>query len=162
MITAKRVRELFNYDPSTGILTRRIAVGSRGRKGDIPGTDNMNGYRRIIVDHKKYYAHRLAWLHTFGYMPAAIDHIDGDSTNNRIDNLRPATQSQNLMNRKSAARNTSGFKGVCWDGRYVKKWKAQIQTNGENIYLGTFATPEEAHAAYVIAAKKLHGEFHHT
>jgi hypothetical protein len=161
MITAKRVRELFNYDPRTGLFTRRIAVGSRGRKGDNPGTDNRNGYLRIIVDYKKYYAHRLAWLHVFGFMPPKLDHIDNNRSNNRVSNLRIATQSQNLANISKPRHNTSGFKGVHW-AKQNKKWMAQITINGKYIYLGTFPTAEEAYSVYVAAAKKHHGTFAHS
>lgn len=163
MPTAKRVRELFDYDKSTGLFTRRITVGRHGRfrKGETPGTENGNGYVRMYVDSKRYYAHRLAWLHTFGSMPSQLDHIDGDRSNNRIDNLRISTQSQNLANRTKSPRNKSGFKGVCRDDRYIKKWKAQITINRKNIYLGTFLTAKEAYAAYLGAAKIGHKEFHH-
>jgi hypothetical protein len=158
MITAKRVRELFNYNPATGRLTRRIAVGSRGRKGDSPGTDNRNGYTRVIVDYKKYYAHRLAWLHVFGFMPTEIDHIDGDRTNNRINNLRPATRTQNMANSKRPKSSSRSPRGVYWV-KANKNWKAVISINNRSVHLGTFLTPEEAQAAYAAAAKKHRGEF---
>jgi len=157
ILTAERVRELFNYDPDTGLFTRRIAIGYRGRfrKGDVPGTDNKNGYIRIIVDYKKYYAHRLAWLHVFGYLPEEIDHIDRNRSNNRISNLRPATHAQNLSN-ALRLRTKSGLKGAY---RFQNRWKSSITSTGKQIHLGLFDTAEEAHAAYVAAAKKYHGEF---
>ena len=158
MITAERVRELFDYDPDTGLFTRRIAIGYRGRfrKGDIPGTDNKNGYIRIIVDYKKYYAHRLAWLHVFGYLPDEIEHIDNNKSNNRIVNLRSATHAQNSSNAPKRRRN-AGLKGAY---PYKGRWKSSIASAGKQIHLGVFDTAEEAHDAYVAAAKKYHGDFH--
>ena len=86
----------------------------------------------------------------------AIDHRDGNSTNNRWSNLRRATPSQNNANRRRPRHNTSGYKGVYFRWGF---WRACIKRNGRRIYLGVFATPEEAHAAYVAAARKLFGEF---
>jgi hypothetical protein len=75
-----------------------------------------------------------------------------------IENLRPATKSQNAANRGKTCNNTSGFKGVWWRRRY-RKWQATIGVNGKRFYLGMFDTPEAAHAAYAAAAQRLHGEF---
>ena len=90
-----------------------------------------------------------------------IDHRDGDGTNNRWNNLRRASQSQNNANRRRPRSNTSGFKGVsrC---RRTGKWIAVIGKRGRMIYLGKFSTPQAAHAAYVAAARKLYGEFART
>jgi hypothetical protein len=86
------------------------------------------------------------------------DHIDGDGLNNRRSNLRIATTSENQRNRGLSANNTSGFKGVTWD-KSAAKWKAQIKLNYVQKSLGNFDTPEAAHAAYVAASEKMHGEF---
>jgi hypothetical protein len=87
------------------------------------------------------------------------DHINGDKLDNRRTNLRIATPTQNLQNRGKTKQNKSGYKGVSWY-RAMGKWRAQITVNGKKTYLGTFATPEEAYAAYAAAAaEKLHGEF---
>jgi hypothetical protein len=87
-----------------------------------------------------------------------VDHIDGDGLNNRRCNLRLATRSQNMRNQRLNSRNTSGFKGVSWDKR-DKKWLAYIKVYRKKIHLGSFDTPEDAHAAYCDAAARLHGEF---
>lgn len=102
-------------------------------------------------------AHQLAWLYVNGtWPPSQIDHIDGDGLNNKIENLRLANSAQNNSNR--SFNGAVGFKGVYWN-KSGKAYRAQIQINGRRIYLGSFATPEEAHEAYVKAAKELHGEF---
>jgi hypothetical protein len=90
-----------------------------------------------------------------------VDHRDGDGLNNRRDNLRLATRSQNMHNRRVNRNSKSGFKGVFWH-KAGKKWMAQIKINGEPIYLGLFASPEEAHAAYRRASEQYHGEFGRT
>lgn len=87
-----------------------------------------------------------------------LDHIDGNRANNKLSNLREATQSQNCANAKLRSNNTSGFKGVYYHPK-TGKWKSQIKKDGVSRHLGLFPTPEEAHKAYVKAAKELFGEF---
>lgn len=87
-----------------------------------------------------------------------VDHINGDGLDNRRANLRVATAAQNQANRKIPISNTSGYKGVSWHKKDCK-WQAKIKVNYRTIYLGTFSDPEEAHAAYIAAAKKYFGEF---
>lgn len=89
-----------------------------------------------------------------------VDHVNGDGLDNRRQNLRLCTHAQNMRNKKRARSNTSGFKGVVRDGRPLKKpWQASVKVNGKRHYLGRYATPEEAHAAYCAGAGRLHGEF---
>jgi hypothetical protein len=85
-----------------------------------------------------------------------IDHIDGNGLNNTRANLRRATHAENSRNRRISRNNKSGFKGVWPKG---KKWGALIEVNGRKHHLGTYPTPEEAHAAYCEAASRLHGQF---
>lgn len=87
-----------------------------------------------------------------------VDHIDGNGLNNCRQNLRLATPSQNSCNKRLPVTNTSGFKGVCWVNRSAK-WQASIKMNGKQIYLGLHETPEAAHAAYIEASGRVHGEF---
>lgn len=87
-----------------------------------------------------------------------VDHIDNDSLNNRIANLRQANRSQNGMNRGPQANSKSGLKGVCWHKK-TKSWIATIKANGRLMHLGSYATTKEAQAAYAAAAEKYHGAF---
>lgn len=89
-----------------------------------------------------------------------IDHKNGDTLDNRRDNLRFCTNSQNAWNRGISKRNTSGFKGVS-QNRRSKRWQSIIEIDGESRYLGTFDTKEEAYTVYVKVAKEIHGEFFH-
>lgn len=86
------------------------------------------------------------------------DHEDGDSLNNRRSNLRPASHSENMRNRKKHKNNRSGYKGVYQEKR-TGRWVAQIRSHNKKHWLGSFATPEEAHEAYKLAANELHHEF---
>lgn len=96
-------------------------------------------------------------LHTFLTGYALTDHRNGDGLDNRRSNLREATQSQNLCNRRPKSR-PAGFKGVTWFER-LGRWKAQCSKGGKNHHLGYYADIEDAARAYDAAARELHGEF---
>jgi hypothetical protein len=150
------LRQRFEYDPQTGSLTWKCNKKQAGNAYKV----GHSYYRRIMVDGRNYFAHRIAYaLHT-GEDPLSmhIDHIDGDGLNNSFSNLRLATHAQNLRNSKRPTSNTSGFKGVHKSKR-SKRWIAQIQVAGKLVYISTFDTPELAHMAYCKAAAELHGEF---
>jgi hypothetical protein len=152
-VTRARLRELLHYDRDTGEFRWWKRVGEEMRLGEVAGTV------RIGIDGRKYRAHQLAWFYMTGrWGRPMIDHRDGDATNNSWSNLRRATPSQNNANRRRLRHNTSGYKGVFSCGR-SGRWRAVIRRNWRRTYLGTFDTPEAAHAAYVEAARKLFGEF---
>lgn len=93
----ERLLEVLSYDPGTGIFHWR--PGTR-REGFVAGTIVSEGYISIGIDRRCYKAHRLAWLYFHGIWPSAVvDHIDGDTSNNRIENLRDVTHAQNGLNR---------------------------------------------------------------
>lgn len=160
-ITAVRLRELLHYDPETGIFTWRVNRGRMAKAGFVAGTTSLQGYRTLRIDASQYKANCLAWLYMMGKWPNAdVDHRDGDRLNDKWGNLRLATRSQNAANRKTHSNNNSGFKGAHFrKDRRTRRWAASICVNYNQIHLGFFDTPEEAHAAYVIAAQKHFGEF---
>lgn len=117
------------------------------------------GRQHIAINAVVYKAHLLIWVWHKGFWPVAdLDHRDLNRQNDRIGNLREATRSQNLGNRRKQANNTSGRKGVHWS-KVAQKWQAQIQTDGTYRYLGLFEDKESAARAYRVAAKKYFGEF---
>lgn len=149
-MTHEELLHAYQYNPETGGFSR--ANGKPVR----PMISNV-GYKRIWHKGRLYQQHRLAWLYVYGQWPKdKIDHINGNREDNRIFNLRECTMSQNAMNTGAHRDNTSGFKGVT---RNHNRWMANIKKDGVATYLGTFDTPEEAHAAYAAAAVRVHGQF---
>lgn len=153
-----QVASLFRYDPETGYLYW-VAPG-RGRIKKKPaGTKLSTGYVGVVIGPKRYLAHRIAWFLHYGRWPKdQIDHINGDKTDNRIANLREATNSQNGKNLKLSARNTSGVSGVHFD-RWSERWRAVIKVEGKNICLGRWADKSAAIAARKAAEAKYFGEW---
>ena len=161
-ITADNLRSLLNYDPETGIFTWKNQRSTRPA-GSIAGyakySKARTRYWYIKISQRLYLAHRLAWLYMTGnWPPAEIDHVDCDGLNNRWQNLRSATRTQNLMNRYRSKHNKSGAKGVSFDKR-SGKYHAKIKFDGRLIYLGQFNSLEEAASAYGRAANEYYGEF---
>lgn len=159
MLTQIQLKELLTYNEKTGdFFWKKARNGTK--KGRPAGCVGNRGYREIKVMGKLYYAARLAWLYTTGHFPINfIDHKNGNPGDNRIENLRESSASENAWNRKIPNNSTSGFKCVT---RYGKKWVARIVVNGKRIYLGRFETSIEAYEKYVEACNKLHGEFART
>ncbi len=149
MITYEEVRESFYYND--GHLywkkTNRIA-----------GTTTVEKYRRIHYKGKQYKGHRLIFLWHHGYLPKNIDHKDGDTLNNKIENLREATHAENMRNSKKPRHNKSGVKGVCWCPR-VSKWRATCYVNYKQFHVGHYDSLEEATKAVSDFREKYHGEF---
>lgn len=159
-VTQEELKEVLHYQPSTGEFRWLKRVGYRIQIGDVAGCVNkVTGYRTINIYRRTYLAHQLAWFYVTGtWGRPTVDHRDLDRANNRLSNLRRATRTQNVVNRRRARNNTSGFKGVC-RCRATGRWVARIRHAGRKHYLGRYATAEEAHAAYVAKARELFGEF---
>jgi hypothetical protein len=157
MLTQNRLREVLSYDPVTGLFRWLVARG-QNRVGDRAGTQDLDGYRSILFEGKRYKEHRLAWLYVYGRWPSLqLDHKNNIRNCNSIDNLREATPSTNQFNSLRSIRNKSGFKGVCWHPK--RGWRAYICKDGKVTELGYYMTPEEAFIIRSNAAEKLHGEF---
>lgn len=155
MLTQKRVRELFVYDPDTGDLYNRVGRNNSSKKGARVRAKNNWGYYVVRVDYKLYLVSRIIWLYMTGNFPEKfLDHINHIRDDNRWCNLREVTRAQNQQ-------NMSKKKGSLYKGVEVSrnKFTARIRANGQRFYLGSFLTREEAAAAYDNAARKLHNEF---
>jgi len=151
------LRGLLDYEPETGIFRWRVQPSRNVKAGVVAGTLNHDGYIRIMVDGKKFLAHRLAYLHFHGVWPEQqIDHLNGDKSDNRIANLRDVSPSINAQNQTRPRRgNASGFLGVSWN-KDNKRWEARIKINGRKQHIGLFDTPKAAHAAYLAAKLRFH------
>lgn len=143
-----------------GWLYRTAARGGAkiGSKAGWLTYCNGRPYWKLTIKGKTTYLHHVIFLMHHGYKPDYIDHIDGDSTNNRIENLRPATQSQNAGNSCLSKNNTSGYKGVTYR-KDTRKWQAAVMINRKHISLGSYLTKEDAYEAYIAGSKKYFGEF---
>jgi hypothetical protein len=157
-LSADDVRAILDYDPDTGEFRWKTTRG-HAQKGALAGSKDRKGYITIRVNFTLCYAHRLAWLVTHGFWPEnQIDHIDCDKSNNRISNLREATNSQNQANRGIDCRNTSGRKGVSWN-KSKGKWEARTRINNEQKFIGYFDDIHSASIAYNSAVSSNFGEY---
>ena len=141
-LTVDLLNELLTYDRETGKLYWKSA-----RQGVTVGKEagalDKEGYSILRINYRRYRTHRVVFLMHKGYLPVVLDHIDGDRANNRLDNLRPASLSQNQHNRKLNKNNKSGFKGVSYNSK-SKMFLASIKHQRQTIFLGSYKTPEEA------------------
>jgi len=160
VLTQRELKEMFSYDPDTGLFTNLTVRGhGRIKIGDIAGNIYANGYRYIEIKGKAFRSCRLVWLYVNGELPTKfVEHRNGNKSDDRLRNLRLATNSENQANRGAPSNNTSGTKGVRFDSDRMK-WRAQIMVNGKSKNLGRFQTREEAMAAYANAAEKAWGDF---
>jgi hypothetical protein len=158
-LTLERVKEALRYDPDMGTFTwLEDRPGKHGRIGERAGHLLVKtGYRTLMFERCKMAEHRLAFFYMTGEWPTIdVDHINRDRSDNRWDNLRLGTRSQNRANAASNRNNKCGLKGVHL-ARGV--WKSQICVRGKVTNLGAFDCPAAAHFAYVLAAKEHFGEF---
>lgn len=172
-VTAETFRPVIDYDPDSGLFTWRERRGdhgwSRKNAGKQAGAisahgkkDNVIHYIRIRVFGQDFYAHRLAWLFVHGEWPAQseIDHINGDTLDNRIANLRLASRADNGHNQGLRRNNKSGVKGVTWDAQRCR-WYASITIDGKSKSLGRHEEFADAVAARRAAEEEYHGAFAH-
>lgn len=149
-LTASRAREILRYEPDTGHIYRRKPNGTERRIGGRMAI----GYLQFSVDREMQLAHRVAWLlHTGEWPSGQIDHINGDRADNRLCNLRDVDQFTNMQNMRAAPKSAAS--GVLGASPSLGRFRACIRVNGKFKHIGRYATPEEAHAAYV-AAKRAH------
>jgi hypothetical protein len=156
-LTAERLRCLLRYDAKQGRMFRRVATGSQPA-GSEAGSPNKAGYIYVSLGGRTYRRGRLAWLYSKGVWPLQADHKNGVKDDDRLSNLREASQAQNNQNVRG--HSLCGVKGVSFNRRRkTKPWDARIYANDRDNFLGCFATKAEAAAAYEAAAEKAFGKF---
>lgn len=160
MITQAFLKEIFTYDPDSGLFIRRVKrTNYNGEIGSIAGTLDSKGYIAININGKLNRAHRLAWLYMTGKWPQQeIDHINLKRSDNRWCNLRQASRKENGWNRGMNKNNSSGVKGVYWHKK-ANKWCVEIMVNKKKIYLGLYEDLALAKIVRALAEKYYFGEF---
>jgi hypothetical protein len=153
-IPVDRAKELFEY--KSGVLYRKIKINSFDAGTPIKKTGNCS-YLNVRIDKVMYKVHRIIWAMHYGEPgESSIDHINGITTDNRIENLRLVTVMENQQNqRKPRVDNKLGLLGVSWN-KTRKKYVAQIRINGVVKFLGGYEDPMQAHQAYLLAKRKNH------
>lgn len=152
-----QLNEMFEY--VDGELIRRKTISYNAKAGQVAGTeDKSTGYLKVNFDGKVRLVHRLIWAIVHGEEPKGmIDHIDGDRTNNRLENLRCCDNRTNMQNLKGARKDSkTGVLGVSLcnaTGKYVGRIRAP---SGKYLSVGRFATPEQASDAYLAAKRQIH------
>lgn len=163
MITLEIAKALFRYDPESGLLTWNFS-SAQIKEGHEAGTNTTSSqskteYRGIKLFGATYKVHRIIWLMQTGEWPKGdVDHIDGNGLNNKWENLRDVTHSQNLMNAAVRSDSTTGYKGVSYDKQRCK-WYAYINIDGKRKMLGRHGSLQEAVNARAIAERNLFGEY---
>ena len=157
-LTQEEAHRLFEY--KNGLLFWKIRPkNSRKPKGDMEaGTTSGHGYKKITVNQKRFYVHQVIFLMQHGYIPKLIDHIDGNTNNNAIQNLREANKTQNSHNAKMRLDNTSGHKSVVWHKK-ANKWMVQLQLQKKSKYFGIFDDFEFACLVADEARRIYHGNY---
>lgn len=169
-LTPELLREVLNYNPETGILTwnRRdrkffkgyshyIGWNKRFEGKEAFTSKNSEGYKTGTLLGNCVKAHRICWVLAYGEWPYNVDHINGDTSDNRLLNLRDVSRSINLKNQRMKNSNTSGRVGVYWHKK-SQKWQAIVGSERKCFYLGLFDTKEDAIKAREKAEAKL--DFH--
>ncbi len=151
MVTQERLRELFEY--RDGFL-----YAKQGYQPKFTPITSQHRYIRMRVDGKVYPLHRLIFLYHHGYLPKIIDHANNKQSDNRVENLREVTQSQNCVNRRKQKNNISGAKNVRWD-KQIGKWVVEMTINRKRTYFGWHEDFEFAELVAIEARDKFQGAY---
>lgn len=154
-LSQELLQRIFHYED--GSLFRKKQIGEEIFIGKIVGR-RSHAYRAVSVAGKEYMEHRIIFLFHHGYLPPEVDHIDGNKSNNRIENLRAASHSDNLKNQKLKSSNTSGQKNVGWAKR-EQRWRVRLTVDGKDKHIGYFKDRELADLVAIEACNLHHKEF---
>lgn len=160
------IRSAVDYNKKTGKFTWKtrgeMSKSWNSKWAGKPAFDTLHpyGYRKGRFGRFELLAHRVAWAVSYGFWPEEeIDHIDRNPDNNKIENLRLATPSNNQWNKAKYKTNTSGYKGVTWS-KDKGKWMARCSAFGKEKFLGYFDDAKSASEAYCAYSKDRHGDYH--
>ena len=158
LVPAIELADMFDYNKETGLLTwkdsEKVKVQFRNKRA---GTAKKGGYIFVSIRGKLFAAHRIILALVGGrWPPEFVDHVDGNTSNNSLSNLREATPLVNSQNvRRPNKANTTGYMGVTLN-KQAGKYQAAIGHMGKVIYLGLYSTAAEAHEAYIAKKRELH------
>ena len=157
MITQQQALDLFEY--RDGDLHWKVRPANLAVCGTVAGYRNTrDSYWRVVVQGKMYLKHRLVFLYHHGNLPKYVDHVNGNREDNRVENLRLATQAENARNAKIPRHNTSGVKGVC-KPKKDKNWTCSLRTNKKLKTVGGFKDKELAQEFMELWREMAHGQF---
>jgi len=148
-------KSLFDYQD--GFLVWKKSFGTIKSGAQVKSVSNR-GYVVVQVAKKRYLAHRIIWLLMYKQMPTMIDHIDGNKTNNKIENLREVDNTLNHWNEKKRSTNKSGHKGVWWH-KQSERWEAACRVSGKQKTIGRFIRIQDAIKAVKTFREKEHGQY---
>lgn len=162
ILTQDKANELFEYRDGA-LFWKNRSIDSLGRNtnylnGKFAGSLDSSGYFQTKINNKMYLNHRIIWLMHYGELPEFLDHINSNRTDNRIENLRPATLNQNNHNAKLRKDNTSGCKNVCWN-KVAKKWQVYLMIDKKRKSFGYYDDLELADLVAQEARDKFHKEY---
>lgn len=164
-LTQDQVKDLFDYREDGVLVRKRASMGNNIYAGRLVGNLNAKAlgsrnarYITTKIRGQHWCVHKLIYLYHHGYMPEQLDHINGNTLDNRIENLRPATSAENMRNRKIFVNNKSGCKGVCWHNR-ISKWQVSVGVNKKQKHIGYFDDLELAELVALESRDKYHGNF---
>ena len=157
MITQAEALKYFEYKDGN-LYWKSMPYKRNDLIGTKAGSDTGNCRSQIYIGKKHYKLHRIIYLMFHGYVPKEVDHIDNNTLNNRIENLRPATRSEQCCNTRLRKDNTSGVKGITWD-KARNKWIVSINKNQKTVFRARFDDLELAQLVANEARNKYHGTF---
>lgn len=161
MLQIEVIKEYLRYEPDSGKFFWVKRSSDKNKPGSRAGrARSLRGYRQVTLLGVTMYEHRLAWMYCHGELPlgCCIDHINGVKGDNRIDNLRLASQFENAANVGAKKDNTSGHKNVHWCNA-KGRWIAKVKRQGKTIYAGSFTDYDAAVMAANETRIKVHGAF---
>ena len=158
-LSQDKLREALAYDPGTGIFSWKVHRRPQSPPGTKAGWHSGKKAQRIELEGQNYLVHRLAWFYIHGAWPNQIDHINGDRSDNRIVNLRPADNSQNQANMAAKSNNSTGYRGISIRGAGYVVQLYKTENGKKHKITKQFKALEDAKLFAFEQSKHLHKEY---